>query len=221
MFGSKDKGTVIAKGLKIVGSVAAEGLVEVHGQIEGELQGTSLVIAKGARVAGTITARRIVVDGQVEGPIKGGEVILKSHANVAGDIRHSSLSIESGAIFEGCSTRETENREAAHVGKRAHKDRNKIAFGGGVNRFPNVATVPPSRSDILLVTPNRSKSLARQEAFIAPHKASYGSLVVRHLRVLSARFGSLSRLRPPEIGSVPCWQFRLAHEAVLNRRFLG
>ena len=37
MFESKQRGTVIAKGLKIVGSVTAEGLVEVNGQIEGEL----------------------------------------------------------------------------------------------------------------------------------------------------------------------------------------
>ena len=29
MFGSKNRGTVIAKGLKIVGTVTAEGLVEV------------------------------------------------------------------------------------------------------------------------------------------------------------------------------------------------
>jgi cytoskeletal protein CcmA (bactofilin family) len=50
-------------------------------------------------------------------------VILRSHANVTGDIRHSSLSIESGAIFEGCSTRASENREAFHIGKRAGKDK--------------------------------------------------------------------------------------------------
>ena len=40
---------MIAKGLKIVGSVTAEGLVEVNGQIDGELQCTSLVIAVGLR----------------------------------------------------------------------------------------------------------------------------------------------------------------------------
>ena len=39
MFASKHKGTVIAKGIKIVGSVTAEGLVEVNGQIDGELHG--------------------------------------------------------------------------------------------------------------------------------------------------------------------------------------
>ena len=56
MFESKQRGTVIAKGLKIVGSVTAEGLVEVNGQIDGELHCTSLVIARGAHVTGTVAA---------------------------------------------------------------------------------------------------------------------------------------------------------------------
>ena len=101
MFGSKQRGTVIAKGLKIVGSVTAEGLVEVNGQIEGELHGTSLVIARGAHINGVIAAERVVVDGKVEGPIQGGEVILKSQAHVVGDIHHQSLAIERGAYFDG------------------------------------------------------------------------------------------------------------------------
>ena len=43
MFASRHRGTVIAKGLKIVGSVTAEGLVEVNGHIDGELYCTSLM----------------------------------------------------------------------------------------------------------------------------------------------------------------------------------
>ena len=101
MFGSKRKGTVIAKGIKIVGSVTAEGLVEVNGQIDGELHCTSLIVSRGAHVTGTIAAGRVVVDGKVDGPIQGGEVILKSKAHVVGDIHHQSLAIESGAYFEG------------------------------------------------------------------------------------------------------------------------
>ena len=48
MFGSRRGGTVIAEGLKIVGTVTAEGLVEVNGQIEGELHCTSLIISRKA-----------------------------------------------------------------------------------------------------------------------------------------------------------------------------
>ena len=54
MFAPRQRGTVIAKGLKIVGSVTAEGLVEVNGQIDGELHCTSLVIARGAHVNGIV-----------------------------------------------------------------------------------------------------------------------------------------------------------------------
>jgi cytoskeletal protein CcmA (bactofilin family) len=101
MFGSKLRGTVIAKGLKIVGSVTAEGLVEINGQIDGELHCTSLVIARGAHVNGIVAAERVVVDGKIEGPIQGGDVVLKSQAHVVGDIHHQSLAIERGAYFDG------------------------------------------------------------------------------------------------------------------------
>ena len=71
MFAPRHRGTVIAKGLKIVGSVTAEGLVEVNGHIDGELHCTSLIISRGAQVNGTVAADRIVIDGNVEGPIRG------------------------------------------------------------------------------------------------------------------------------------------------------
>jgi cytoskeletal protein CcmA (bactofilin family) len=119
MFGSKNRGTVIAKGLKIVGTVTAEGLVEVNGQVDGELHCTSLVISRGAQVSGTIAAGRVVVDGRVEGPIQGGDVILKSQAHVIGDIHHQSLSIESGAFFDGRSVHARANGQA----ERAEADR--------------------------------------------------------------------------------------------------
>jgi cytoskeletal protein CcmA (bactofilin family) len=105
MFGSRQRGTVIADGLKIVGSVTAEGLVEVNGQIDGEMHCTSLVIARGAHVKGTVTAERVIVDGIVEGPVQGGDVTLKSHAQVIGDVHHQSLTIEKGALFDGRSVR--------------------------------------------------------------------------------------------------------------------
>jgi cytoskeletal protein CcmA (bactofilin family) len=136
MFGSKNRGTVIAKGLKIVGTVTAEGLVEVNGRVDGELHCTSLIISRGAHVAGTIAAGRVVVDGNVEGPIQGGDVILKSKAHVVGDIHHQSLSIESGAFFDGRSVhaarapngQASERAEAERIEKRSVR---QIAAGAG------------------------------------------------------------------------------------------
>ena len=65
MFGSRRGGTVIGNGLKIVGSVTAEGLVEVNGQVEGDLHCTSLIISPTAQIVGSITAEQVVVDGKV------------------------------------------------------------------------------------------------------------------------------------------------------------
>jgi cytoskeletal protein CcmA (bactofilin family) len=101
MFGLRRGGTVIGNGLKIVGNVTAEGLVEVNGQLEGDVRCTSLIVSPKAQIVGRITAERVVVNGSVEGPIQGGEVVLKSQAHVIGDIRHQSLTIEKGAYFDG------------------------------------------------------------------------------------------------------------------------
>ena len=101
MFGSKQRGTVIAKGLKIVGSVTAEGLVEVNGQIDGELHCTSLVIARGGSCQRNRCSRTRGCGWKVEGPIQGGDVVLKSQAHVVGDIHHQSLAVERGAHFDG------------------------------------------------------------------------------------------------------------------------
>jgi cytoskeletal protein CcmA (bactofilin family) len=98
---ARRRGTVIAEGLKIIGCVTADGLVEVNGHIEGELHCTSLIISRKAHINGAVEANTVVVDGRVEGPIQGREVILKSGAQVIGDIQHHALSIESGAYFEG------------------------------------------------------------------------------------------------------------------------
>lgn len=113
------RGTIIAEGLKIVGSVTAEGLVEVNGQIEGDLYCTSLVISPQASISGGVKADRVVVNGRVEGPIHGGEVVLKSKAYVVGDIQHETLSIEQGAYFDG---------RSVHVGQgNGHTQAEKIA----------------------------------------------------------------------------------------------
>jgi cytoskeletal protein CcmA (bactofilin family) len=139
MFASRRRGTVIAEGLKIVGSVTAEGLVEVNGQIDGELHCTSLIISRKAHVTGTIAAERVVVDGKVEGPIQGGDVVLKSQAHVVGDIQHQSLAIERGAYFEGRSVqaRGANGRQPESVGTQpprevANNSREAVAAAGRV-----------------------------------------------------------------------------------------
>ena len=105
MFHFRRHGTIIAEGLRIVGHVTADGLVDVRGHIDGEIECTAFIVSRKAIVRGTITAERVRVDGRVEGPITGRDVVLKSGAYVVGDICHQTLIIESGAHFDGSSRR--------------------------------------------------------------------------------------------------------------------
>jgi len=129
MFGLRRRGTVIAEGLEIKGSVTAEGLMEVNGHIEGELHCTLLILSRKAHVTGSITADRVVVDGKVEGPIQAADVVLKSQAHVVGDIHHQTLTVEWGAHFEGCSVQAdgANGREPDGAGKGTSGSPLKIA----------------------------------------------------------------------------------------------
>jgi len=101
MFKRRRRVTVIAEGLNIKGNVTAEGLVEVHGEIEGELNCTTLRVSKKGRINGKIVCQDVVVDGMVEGPIHGTHVRLEAKAHVIGDVHHESFAIEKGALFDG------------------------------------------------------------------------------------------------------------------------
>ena len=131
MFGSRRGRTVIGDGLKILGNVTADGLVEVNGQIEGDLHCTALIVSPKAKIVGSITAERVVVNGKVEGPIQGGDVLLKSQAHVVGDIHHQSLTIEKGAYFDGRAkqTHGTNGREPEKATRRTLREARDAEVG--------------------------------------------------------------------------------------------
>ena len=71
MFGSKQQKTVIAKGLKIVGSVTAEGLVEVNGQIDGRGEAVEQHLTQiDNRLAETTKRLDLGLDQQADMPSK-------------------------------------------------------------------------------------------------------------------------------------------------------
>jgi cytoskeletal protein CcmA (bactofilin family) len=105
----KQPTSILAQGLKVVGTIAGDGLVEVRGEINGDLNCTSVVVEKTAYVNGTITAQEVIVDGAVAGPILGGNVTLKSRAHLAGDIRYQSIAVEKGALVDGHLTQGTKD----------------------------------------------------------------------------------------------------------------
>jgi cytoskeletal protein CcmA (bactofilin family) len=94
--------SIIANGVKIIGSLEAEGAeVQVDGEIEGNCKGGSITIGDTGMIKGDIVCEAVLVNGRVEGSLRARKVQLARNAHVLGDIVHQQLSVEMGAVFEG------------------------------------------------------------------------------------------------------------------------
>jgi cytoskeletal protein CcmA (bactofilin family) len=87
----------------IIGNIVCDGPWEILCSIEGELRGTEITIAAGAKVVGSVIARDLIVRGRVTGTIRAANVKLRGAAAVDGDIFHQTLLVEEDAAFDGAS----------------------------------------------------------------------------------------------------------------------
>ncbi len=101
--------SVIGTDLTIVGNLICKGEVQVDGIVEGDIQGSNVVVGEGATVTGSISGEEVIVRGHVVGSVYGRRVMLQTTSQVEGDIFHQSISIEQGAMFEGKSRRTKED----------------------------------------------------------------------------------------------------------------
>jgi cytoskeletal protein CcmA (bactofilin family) len=101
--------SVIGSDLTIAGNLICRGEVQVDGIVEGDIQGSNVVVGENATVTGGISADEVVIRGHVVGSVHSSRVLLQSTRLVEGDIFHQSLSIEQGALFEGKSRRTNED----------------------------------------------------------------------------------------------------------------
>ena len=105
---SSGEKSVIGNDLKIIGQglkIISRGLLQVDGEIEGDVQAAEVIVGEQGKVTGMVAGQQIVVRGQVSGIVCGKSVALQASSNVEGDIHHMTFAIEQGAVFEGRSRR--------------------------------------------------------------------------------------------------------------------
>lgn len=105
--------SVIGRDLMIIGSglkIVSKGLLQVDGEVQGDVIGLKVVIGTSGKVTGLVNAEEILVQGAVFGTIRAVDVKLASSSVVEGDLYHQSLALEQGSVFEGRSRR-VEGRE--------------------------------------------------------------------------------------------------------------
>lgn len=107
--------TVIAKGITITGHLQGEGLIQVEGTVEGEidLQGSVSIMPTGI-VKGPIDALAVRIAGTIEGNVTAHDRLrLEKTGVIDGDITTASLVIEAGGVLNGRTTMEKPNRKPA------------------------------------------------------------------------------------------------------------
>ena len=92
---------IMGQGLKIIG----RGLLQVDGEIEGDVQAVEVIVGERGKVTGMVAGQQVVVRGKVSGVVCAKNVALQASSEVQGDIHHMSFAIEQGAVFEGRSRR--------------------------------------------------------------------------------------------------------------------
>ena len=123
--------SIFSSDVVVVGDLKSKGDIQFDGQIEGSIQSVSLTVGETAMVKGEVIAEKVIVRGRVLGSVCGKQVELLSTSHVEGDIVHATLSVETGAFFEGA-CRRNDNPLATpkgknSAGKSASKDKEKAA----------------------------------------------------------------------------------------------
>ena len=108
-----DSKTVIGASVNVEGDFKGQGDVIIEGKLKGSLATEhDATIGDQAEVEANINANNAYVAGKVTGNIEaGGRVELSQSAQVNGNITATTISIESGAVFNGqCLTRGSDKK---------------------------------------------------------------------------------------------------------------
>jgi cytoskeletal protein CcmA (bactofilin family) len=93
--------SVIAANMNVLGNVVSDGILDIDGQIDGNVRAEIVTLRPNGRVRGDLMAAEVYVHGTVDGLIKAQAVNLFSTAVVHGTIMHETITVEDGAQVDG------------------------------------------------------------------------------------------------------------------------
>lgn len=93
--------SVIAANMNVLGNIVSEGILDIDGQVDGNVRGHMVTVRPNGRIRGDLMAKEVHVHGIVDGLIKAELVNLYSTAQVRGTVMHDSITVEDGAQVDG------------------------------------------------------------------------------------------------------------------------
>ena len=104
MASSDDKNrslSIISANLRISGNIVTDGVIQLDGIVDGDVECDDLTLGESAVINGSIQGSNVRISGTVNGEIAARSVEITCTAKVSGDISHTSLMIEAGAFVQG------------------------------------------------------------------------------------------------------------------------
>ncbi len=99
---SKEKSspTIIGAGCKLTGDIRTEHTVQIHGVVLGSVYADTVVIGRGGRVVGKVSARDLFLHGTMEGPATVDTAHVFNNASMTGTLSYMTLNITGNTGLE-------------------------------------------------------------------------------------------------------------------------
>lgn len=93
--------SVIGAEMTVTGNLAAQGDVQLDGEVMGDILCASLTLGASGKVRGNISVQHATLAGSVAGSVVATDLVIEKTARIDGDVAYESISIETGARVEG------------------------------------------------------------------------------------------------------------------------
>lgn len=105
--------TIIGKDTQFQGNITTTGILQIQGQVEGNIKSSSdIIVAETSVVKGDISGVNVVITGtHIGNSDLQGRLEISSTGKVSGDIRVGSIVIEEGGVLDGkCEMHTTQDK---------------------------------------------------------------------------------------------------------------
>ena len=96
----KTSPTIIGAGCKLTGDMKTDHSVQIHGHVIGDINAETVVIGRGGRVEGRVTANSLFLHGTLDGPATVDIANVFSHAQMTGILSYRTLNITANTGLE-------------------------------------------------------------------------------------------------------------------------
>ena len=96
----KNSPTIIGAGCNLVGDIKTDHIVQIHGEVRGNITADTVVIGRGGRVIGKVNAENLFLHGELDGPATVNTANMFSAAKMSGTLSYRTINITGNTGLE-------------------------------------------------------------------------------------------------------------------------